>query len=146
MLVLGVSLGETCDGFHDPGWGGVVCEGGSVLGTGSVDWLRWGGGGVGSPVLFPVAGPLGLIGLDASDVVGSASFQRGHQVIGLFLRRGEKMGDGGHRCNPLAPLSSHSEYSPKRLRHAAWERGGWHLMDSGIPGPCVALLAHTTWG
>lgn len=45
-LVLGVSLGETCDEFHDPGWvGGKVCEGGSVSGTGSVDWLRWGGGG-----------------------------------------------------------------------------------------------------
>ena len=66
------------------------------LGTGSVDWLRWGGGG-GSPVLLPVAGPLGLVGLDASDVVGRASLQRGHQVIGLFLRWGEKMGMGGHR-------------------------------------------------
>lgn len=43
-----------------------------------------------SPVLFPVPGPLGLIGFDAADVVGCALLKRGHQVIGLFLRQRER--------------------------------------------------------
>ena len=59
----------------------------------------WAGAG-GSPVLLPVTGPLGLVGFDAADVVGCAFHQRGHQVIGLFLRRrrlgcGAQMGPSG---------------------------------------------------
>lgn len=38
------------------------------------------------PALLPVAGPLGLVGLDAADVVGRAAHQPGHQVIGLSLQ------------------------------------------------------------
>ena len=56
----------------------------------------------GSPVLFPVTGPLGLIGLDASYVVGCASLQRGHQVIGLFLR-GERRWGWGAQMGPSGP-------------------------------------------
>lgn len=38
-----------------------------------------------SPALFPVSRLLGLVGLDAADVVWRALHQRAHQVVGLFL-------------------------------------------------------------
>ena len=34
---------------------------------------------------FPVSGPLGFIGLDAADVVGSTLHQLIHQIVGLCL-------------------------------------------------------------
>lgn len=60
---------------------GGLWEAGRSGGTGWVHWRPWC-----SPALLPVTGLLGLIGLDAADVVGGASLQRAHQVIGLFLR------------------------------------------------------------
>lgn len=51
-------------------------------------------GTVGSPAFLPVPGPLGLVRFDAADVVGCALLQRGHQVVGLFLRHGESQERG----------------------------------------------------
>lgn len=59
-------------------------------------------GGVSSPALLPVPGPLGLIGFDAADIVGRALLQRGHQVIGLFLRQRERQKSGRLEDRPLA--------------------------------------------
>jgi hypothetical protein len=44
---------------------------------------------VSSPAFLPVPGTLGLVRFDAADVVGCALLQRGHQVVGLFLRQRE---------------------------------------------------------
>ena len=38
-----------------------------------------------APVILPVMGPLGLIGLEAANVVWSAHHQSAHQIIGLRL-------------------------------------------------------------
>ena len=37
------------------------------------------------PLVLPVVGSLGLVGLDAADVVGSALHQLAHQLVGLSL-------------------------------------------------------------
>lgn len=59
--------------------------------------------GWGSPALFPVTGPLGLVGFDAADIVGCTLLQRGHQVVGLFLRRGRRWGVG-EQMGPSGPF------------------------------------------
>lgn len=82
---------------------------GGLWREGQLVWTGPGGVGV-SPVLLPITGPLGLVGLDAADVVGGAPLQRGYQVVGLFLREWGESGGGEHRWDPLAPLSSHPEY------------------------------------
>lgn len=61
-------------------------------------------GEISSPALLPVPGPLGLIGFDAADIVGCALLQRGHQVIGLFLRQRERQKSG--RLEDRPPGSS----------------------------------------
>lgn len=44
---------------------------------------------VSDPVLLPVPGAFGFIGLDAADVVGGALHQGLHQTISLFLEGSE---------------------------------------------------------
>ena len=83
---------------------------GGLWREGQLVWTGPDGAGGGSPVLLPVTGPLGLVGLDAAEVVGCAPLQRGYQVVGLFLRERGESGGGEHRWDPLASLSSHPEY------------------------------------
>lgn len=88
------------------------------------------------PALFPVTGLLGLIGFDAADIVGCTSLQRGHQVIGLFLRWRRRQGVV-HMRRPLDPLSSHPGYRPKRQRPVEWGGG----LAPGEPWGQVSLVS-----
>lgn len=108
-------------------------------------WMGWGV----SPVLLPVSGPLGLVGFDAADVVGCAPHQRGHQVIGLFLRQKRRQGwVGSTEMGPSDPsLFSTLDIVP-RDRDWRWVRAG-NREATGARCPwsvCTSTSAHRISG